>query len=194
MYSVQCTYILWQYDMQPCNHLYFRHDSRTPHRAFTFWPRVGEGRFFQVSEEFCWNFRFPRWLTRSSWAIICRKDNTGGTFLWWFWSITITITITNTTTRWIVGSGSHAGVYPEEKKFRKPIVEALDAVPGDFYCLNLFPSFPNDIKKPQTINVLFFLKSWQTHIATIQALAPTSVPTYQRNFTTSAGSDDLDEW
>jgi len=32
--------------------------------------------------------------------------------------------------RWIVGSGSHAGVYPEEKKFRKSIVKALDAVPG----------------------------------------------------------------
>ena len=30
-----------------------------------------------------------------------------------------------------------------------------------------------------------------THISTIQAFAPSSVPTYQRNFTTSAGSADL---
>ena len=34
--------------------------------------------------------------------------------------------------RWIVGSGSHAGVYPKDKKFRKSIVNALDAVPGSF--------------------------------------------------------------
>ena len=30
-----------------------------------------------------------------------------------------------------------------------------------------------------------------THISTIQAFAPSSVPTYQRSFTTSAGSADL---
>jgi len=32
--------------------------------------------------------------------------------------------------RWIVGSGSHAGVYPRDPSFRKTIVEALNAVPG----------------------------------------------------------------
>jgi len=32
--------------------------------------------------------------------------------------------------RWIVGSGSHAGLYPKDPNFCKPIVEALNAVPG----------------------------------------------------------------
>ena len=35
-----------------------------------------------------------------------------------------------TTCRWIVGSGSHAGIYPQEPKFRTKIVRSLAGLPG----------------------------------------------------------------
>ena len=133
-----------------------RHDPRASHITQHFWPRVRRGKVW-------WNYlggslnlrtdrihvlinlmKLSRWSTKSSWAITCRGDNTGASYLisqLWLQRLQeariLRIHVishqnhqNHLHSRWIVGSGSHAGVYPEDKKFRKSIVKALDAVPG----------------------------------------------------------------
>ena len=140
-------YILWHAtnDVQ-CDHLYFRHDSRTPHSSFTFGSRVGRGKKL-----------FSDKLEKPSTSQVINKVQLSNYLQegQYRWGLLIMILIHHRhhyhhhhhhhhhhhqkiTTRWIVGSVSHAGVYPKEKKFIKPIVKALDAVSGDFW-KNQFP-------------------------------------------------------